>query len=191
MSPESVPETRFCTQCGRPFPQEELARFGEQLVCASCKDLFTQRLREGAVTGAAQQFAGFWVRVGASLIDAVILFVLQMAFQAVFLPLFSSRNTGSMLIVMGLSYIFSITTGALYEALLIARYAATPGKMALGLKVVRTDGSAVSLGRAFGRHFSKMISAMILLIGYIMVAFDDQKRGLHDMICDTRVVKAR
>ena len=44
-------------------------------------------------------------------------------------------------------------------------------------------------GWAFGRHFAKYLSAMILLIGYIMAAFDDQRRTLHDRICETRVVR--
>jgi uncharacterized RDD family membrane protein YckC len=62
--------------------------------------------------------------------------------------------------------------------------------MAMGLKVVRADGSPVSIGLAFGRYFAKMLSGFILLIGYIMAAFDAQKRALHDMICDTRVIRA-
>ena len=60
-----------------------------------------------------------------------------------------------------------------------------------GTVLVRPDGTHLSVPRSFGRHFSKMISGMILAIGYIMVAFDAQRRGLHDIICDTRVVKAR
>ena len=63
--------------------------------------------------------------------------------------------------------------------------------MAFGLKVVRPDGSPVGVGRAFGRYFAKMLSAMVLWIGFIMVAFEPEKRGLHDMICDTRVVRTR
>jgi uncharacterized RDD family membrane protein YckC len=47
----------------------------------------------------------------------------------------------------------------------------------------------VDLGRAFGRYFGKLLSAIILGIGYIMAAFDSEKRALHDMICDTRVIK--
>jgi uncharacterized RDD family membrane protein YckC len=43
--------------------------------------------------------------------------------------------------------------------------------------------------RAFGRHFAKYLSAMILGIGYFMAAFDDQRRTLHDRICETRVVR--
>jgi uncharacterized RDD family membrane protein YckC len=55
--------------------------------------------------------------------------------------------------------------------------------------VVRPDGRPVDLGRAFGRYFAKILSAFILLIGYIIAGFDSEKRALHDMICDTRVIK--
>jgi len=49
----------------------------------------------------------------------------------------------------------------------------------------------VSYGRAAGRYFAKMLSGIIMGIGYIMAGFDSQKRALHDMICDTRVIKSR
>jgi uncharacterized RDD family membrane protein YckC len=62
--------------------------------------------------------------------------------------------------------------------------------MACKLKIIVADGSRVSYLRAFGRHFAKYLSAMILLVGYIMAAFDDQRRTLHDRICETRVVRA-
>jgi uncharacterized RDD family membrane protein YckC len=61
--------------------------------------------------------------------------------------------------------------------------------MALGLKVVRSDGTKLSNGRIVGRYFAELVSLLVLWIGYIMAAFDDQKRALHDMICDTRVIK--
>jgi len=77
----------------------------------------------------------------------------------------------------------------LYEGLFVSQMGATPGKMVLGMKVVRPDGSRVELGRAIGRYFAKILSALILCIGYLMVAFDSEKRGLHDLICDTRVVR--
>jgi uncharacterized RDD family membrane protein YckC len=63
--------------------------------------------------------------------------------------------------------------------------------MAMGLKLVRSDGSGLSYGRIVGRYFSEWISGLIFCIGYIMVAFDEQKRGLHDRICDTRVIKVK
>jgi len=90
---------------------------------------------------------------------------------------------------MGLVSLAGMAVGCCYEALFIAKMGATPGKMALSLKVVRGNGGPVDLGRAFGRYFAKILSGIILLIGYIMAGFDSQKRALHDMICDTRVIK--
>jgi len=79
--------------------------------------------------------------------------------------------------------------GATYEGVFVSRFGATPGKMALDLKVIRPDGGPLSLGRAVGRYFAKIVSGIILAIGYIMAGFDSQKRALHDMICDTRVIR--
>ena len=63
--------------------------------------------------------------------------------------------------------------------------------MALGLKLVRADGASLTVGRIIGRFFAEMLSWIILFIGYIMAGFDEQKRALHDRICDTRVIKTR
>ena len=90
---------------------------------------------------------------------------------------------------LGAVYLVDMAIGATYEGVFVSRFGATPGKMALELKVVRPDGGPVSLGRAVGRYFAKMVSAIVLMIGYIMVGFDSEKRALHDMLCDTRVVK--
>jgi len=78
---------------------------------------------------------------------------------------------------------------AAYVTFFVGRYGATPGKMAGRLRVVTADGGKVTYLKAFGRHFAEFLSSMILGIGYIMAAFDDQKRTLHDRICNTRVVK--
>ena len=68
---------------------------------------------------------------------------------------------------------------------------ATPGKLLVGVKVTDEAGGRVSVLRALGRELSKIISALILMIGYIMVAFTDRKRGLHDMIAGTQVIYRR
>ena len=65
------------------------------------------------------------------------------------------------------------------------------GKMAVGLRVVTEQGQRLSFANATGRYFAKFISAILLFIGFIMVAFTDRKRGLHDMIASTLVVKVR
>jgi uncharacterized RDD family membrane protein YckC len=55
--------------------------------------------------------------------------------------------------------------------------------------VIRPNGAPVTLGRAFGRYFAKWLSYLTFLIGFIIAAFDGQKRAMHDMIADTRVIR--
>jgi uncharacterized RDD family membrane protein YckC len=73
----------------------------------------------------------------------------------------------------------------------VRKYDATPGKMALGLKILRSGGEKLTIGRIIGRYFATILSALPLLLGYIVAAFDDEKRTFHDRIVDTRVIKTR
>ena len=66
----------------------------------------------------------------------------------------------------------------------------TPGKKAFGMGVTDLDGNRISFGRATGRYFAKIISGIILGIGFLMVAFTERKQGLHDMLAGTLVYKA-
>jgi len=75
-----------------------------------------------------------------------------------------------------------------YEIVLIGKYGATLGKRACKIHVVTADGGKVSYGRAAGRYFAKLLSGFTCLIGYIIAFFDEEKRALHDRICNTRVV---
>jgi uncharacterized RDD family membrane protein YckC len=65
---------------------------------------------------------------------------------------------------------------------------ATLGKMAMRIIVTDGQGNGISFARATGRLLAKIISTIILLIGYLMIAFTRDKQGLHDMIADTLVV---
>ena len=91
--------------------------------------------------------------------------------------------------LMGFIWIFSVALGLAYESWFLVNKGATPGKMVLSLQVARADGGQITWSLAIGRHFAKMLSGIILGIGYILVAFDGEKRALHDMICNTRVTK--
>lgn len=152
-------------------------------------------------------FAGFWLRFLARLIDGAILwfagqivggiliqFALPDALQTMAEMRADPQNVTPeqvavvlqmMLLVMGLNLVI----GLIYDLVFLGKYGATPGKMALGLKIERADGSGLSLGRITGRYFAQILSGLLLCIGYLIAAFDDQKRALHDYICDTRVVK--
>jgi uncharacterized RDD family membrane protein YckC len=201
MSTSANQGTLYCAECGRPTAAEELARFGDLLVCPACKNNYVQKLREGAAPAAAVAYAGFWIRVVGYLIDAIILGVVGGIVQVLVIgPMIKMPQPGVVpdlstigpaLGALGLASLINIAIAACYEGFFVANLQATPGKMVIGVKVVRPDGSRVDLGRAFGRYFSKILSGLILCIGFIMVGFDAQKRGLHDMICDTRVVKSR
>ena len=200
MSPETPAEIRYCAECGRPTPVDELARFGDTMVCPACKNLYAHKLREGVTPQPAAgryQYAGFWIRVLAAIIDSIIVGVVNSIIQFTALrPMLAigdiAPDPASLMAAagaMGILGLVGLVVACAYESIFVAQMGATPGKMALGMKVVRPDGSRVDLGRAIGRYFAKMLSALILFIGYLMVAFDAEKRGLHDMICDTRVVR--
>ena len=76
----------------------------------------------------------------------------------------------------------------LYAWLFVGRCSATPGKMLVGIKIVMAEGQPISYGRSFGRFWADVVSQLTCYIGYILAAFDDEKRALHDRICNTRVV---
>jgi uncharacterized RDD family membrane protein YckC len=89
-----------------------------------------------------------------------------------------------------LGNIVGVILGWLYFALMeSSSRQGTLGKMALGIKVTDLSGNAISFGRATVRHFGKILSTIILLAGYLMVAFTAKKQGLHDMIAGCLVVK--
>ena len=187
------PGESYCAECRRVFPTNDMIAFGEQWVCAECKPLFFQRIREGVEPVVALNYGGFWIRFGARFVDNIILGVFSLSASAFFA--FALRGSRGEMdpSAVGLLLVVQILAGyvvpAIYETFFLGRFGATPGKMACGLRVVRPDGSRISYMRALGRHFACYLSGLILLIGYIMAAFDSQKRALHDHICDTRVIR--
>jgi len=143
-------------------------------------------------------YAGFWIRVGAYLIDTVILVIAQAIIFAVFgvsmmgaSGLDPAAGDAFATAGGGIAYLITTVGSILYFAILeSSAKQATVGKMALGLIVVDVDGNRISFLRALGRYFAKILSGIILFIGYIMVGFTERKQGLHDMICSTLVLKA-
>ena len=134
-------------------------------------------------------YGGFWIRVVAYVIDAILLtIVCGIADRLLGINIFASDWEH----FDPLANLVSLVIGWLYFALLeSSERGATVGKMAMGLRVVTSDGQRLSFMNATGRYFAKILSAIILGIGFIMVAFTDRKRGLHDMIAGTLVIKTR
>ena len=132
----------------------------------------------------ALNYAGFWIRFAAYLIDAILMGITTTLVNfAVFGmeeltdPTSNAPNLVSFLIVL---LYFSLMQSSSVQA--------TLGKMAVGVKVVDTSGEQISLPKGIGRYFSKIVSAIILLIGFIIAGFDSKKQALHDKIASTYVV---
>ncbi len=188
-------QPHYCSQCGRQYPSEELARFGNATVCANCKDIYAQRIRETGHVAGQRVYGGFWIRFVAVLIDAVIMFIVSFSIGLVTgtrsMGLGRTADLASIFTRMGTSFFISTAIAIAYEATFLVNYGATPGKMAMGLKVITPDGGGISWGRAIGRYFAKFLSSITLLIGYIMAGFDSEKRALHDYVAGTRVIRVR
>lgn len=200
-APTSAPPapTRFgaCAECGRSFPTDDMVPYRDLFVCADCKPRFFQRIQEGGDLPTVMSYGGFWIRFAAKIIDNLIVGVTSFAITFVLgvgtgLMSASSRHDGmerTVLIAQLLGNAIQIALMVAYGTFFVGKFGATPGKMACRLKVVRSDGTPLTYGRAFGRVFATGVSYMTLYIGFILAAFDDEKRALHDRMCDTRVIR--
>lgn len=157
----------------------------------------------GSGMGAAEAipqrvYGGFWIRALAKILDtALLIFIdllIQLPFVLVLMPQSLNAIEGDaippgMMGVLFLRLLCEIAVFAFYHGFFLSRYGATPGKMVLNLKVIRPDGGRISFARAVGRMFAEYLSGLILMVGYLMAAFDGEKRTLHDHLCDTRVIR--
>jgi len=168
-----------CKVCGRDNPAE--ARF-----CGNCGATLVVGVeppaaapsRPAAPPAVAAEYAGFWIRFAAAIIDAVVVGLVSfvLSFFVYLLPF--------TIFVVWLS-------GLLYYWLFIGLKGQTLGKMAVGIKVVNAQGDIPGLGVAALREIlGKLISGIVLCLGFLWIAFDDKKQGWHDKIASTYVVKA-
>jgi uncharacterized RDD family membrane protein YckC len=246
---------RFCSNCGRSTPVNQMSDVSGALVCAACLPVLAgagsgqpaaaqdpgpysaapsyaqaQPIQDAGYNPAAPypqspyqpagyqpagypqapyaqggvRYGGFWIRFLARFIDwiilmvasAIIRFPLTMAMGGIGAGLGRTRDPAALFAalpalagVIGLSILIQFAVSFAYEVYFVSSRGATLGKMILGLKIVRADGGPVSVGLAAGRFFATMLSSLTFMIGFIIAGFDDQKRALHDRICDTRVIK--
>ena len=191
-----------CFRCNRLSSPDLSVQYGPLSLCPDCKDVFFQQIREGLAPETTGIYGGFWLRLGAFMIDQIALFLLRLpieiAFRAyIFWVMFQSSSrsyetfwlTRGVWIAYGLYFLLAIAISVSYFVFFVGRYGGTPGKLALKLRIVRSDLSKVTYKRALGRYLAQILSAGLLYIGYIMAGFDSEKRALHDYLCDTRVIK--
>lgn len=159
----------------------------------------------------ALEFAGFWRRVGASVVDSIILSVVS-TFISYGIGFLWGKSINQTLLTEAMKsqdpqVILSAIAGPMMDLFIFTALAAfiiywfyfagfessslqaTPGKSLLGIMVTDMDGDRVSFGTATGRCLGKYISALILYIGFLMVAWTKHKQGLHDKIAGTLVIR--
>jgi uncharacterized RDD family membrane protein YckC len=149
-----------------------------------------------ALGPATVQYAGFWLRFVAWLIDAIGLWFVGAVLGLVFgfvggiLDSTTGANGTIQSIASVLAYAIGLAGQWLYFSLMeSSAHQATLGKLALGIRVIDYEGGRISFGRATGRYFGKLISGLLCYVGFAMAGFTDRKQALHDIMASTLVVR--
>jgi uncharacterized RDD family membrane protein YckC len=185
----------YCSQCGTQNSDE--AKF-----CQNCGAPLAVTAPAAAPATLTVHYAGFWRRFVAYIIDRLILSVPDAILSAIFgLQLLALFDFGEQGCEFNFEKLGTIIAAAIWLALATflvqlfyyalfesSRLRATPGKMALGIVVTDREGRQVSFARALGRNLGKILSGLILSIGYIMAGLTARKQALHDMMADCLVV---
>jgi len=182
-------DTAVCAMSGQRRPKRDMLEFEGRWVSAEHKDEFLQRLREGVSLPSDVVYGTFGRRFSAKFIDGLIVGVVNAVISAF---LGAALASAGKIVVQVVVQLVGISLTLAYLVYFIRKNDATPGKKAMGLRLLRADGSKLSKRRIIGRHFAEYLSSLTLLIGYLMAAFDkEQRRALHDRIADTRVIDVR
>jgi len=129
------------------------------------------------------QYAGFWQRVLASVVDGIII---SLVANAIAVIITSGSNPSTTYVVQ----VFQFLIGWVYFAMMeSSARQATLGKEIVGLTVTNYEGERLSFAQATSRYFAKIVSTLTLGIGFLMIAWTEKKQGLHDIITKTYVVK--
>ncbi|WP_281556015.1 RDD family protein [Thalassomonas sp. RHCl1] len=136
------------------------------------------------------EYVGFWPRVGASLIDTILLGVIIWPILTAFYG--ESYWTSGSFVQGPMDFLLSWIFPAVAVILFWVAKQATPGKMAVSAKIVDAKtGNAASTGQLIGRYFAYYLSLIPLGLGFIWIAFDERKQGWHDKLAGTVVVRKK
>lgn len=186
---KAQPEAVFCSACGNSLH-------------APTSQAFSTASTTSFVAAEQASYAGFWKRFVALFIDNIILsigtlivgFALALLGALTFPLAYASSGMDINATLLGEMFVFVfsvnyLVVGWLYYAILeSSSKQATWGKRAVGIIVTDLEGGRIGFGRATGRYFGKMLSHIIMNIGFLMAAFTGKKQALHDMVASCLVV---
>jgi len=136
-------------------------------------------------------YATFWQRFAAAIIDSLLLMVGGAIVGGAFGVMMVTAGTDDVVVREAMGNLIGLIMGWLYYGLMeSSSKQGTLGKMAMGIKVTDLNGQRIGFGKASGRHFGKIISSLILGIGYLMMLWTEKKQTLHDSMAACLVVKA-
>ena len=175
---------KLCSGC-RTANQPEFS------YCYRCGLQLSQQLFPDVEVGGNP--AGFWIRLIAFLVDYILLSVAGILITAIFIDIDADPALSELFWEASgwTTVIVTAFVSAAYYTITVGLWGQTLGKSIFGLKITRTNGSRISYVRAFVRYWAYMVSFVPLGIGFVAIALSSQKRGWHDLICDTRVVRSR
>jgi uncharacterized RDD family membrane protein YckC len=140
------------------------------------------------------EYAGFWIRVGASIIDSIIIMLITvpLLIWAIGTDAFLGEETTASGLPSIASFFLQYVFPAVWTIWFWIAKQGTPGKMLLSLRIVdAATGDRISTGQAIGRYFAYIPSALVFGLGFLWVAFDRRKQGWHDKLAGTLVVRGR
>jgi uncharacterized RDD family membrane protein YckC len=194
----------FCPACGQPIGAAAAGAPQTGVAGAAPMDAYSAGAY-GATAVRPVAYAGFWLRFVAIIIDGILIGIVSTPFRIAILAMMGMHTGGlfgtarpedpaAMLAILFPIIMISVAVSGTINWLYFAfcessSWQGTLGKKALGLQVTDLEGNRISFGRASGRFFAKIISGMILMIGYIMAGFTAKKQALHDMIAGCLVIK--
>jgi uncharacterized RDD family membrane protein YckC len=190
---ELPPGQVVCRECGQLVNAEDALQIGDAAICAACKPTYLQKMREGLATAAPSPFryAGFWIRVPAALIDGVLLFAISTGIDVMSGSTFlQAVGFGNSIWDTRQSVLFAVDTiiDTTYSVVFVTKYGGTLGKLACGIRVITAEGNRLTYRHSLARALAQWLSTIPCGLGFVLAAFDGQKRALHDMICNTRVI---
>ncbi|MCB9357553.1 MAG: RDD family protein [Calditrichaeota bacterium] len=185
----------FCWKCGQPNSDD----------AAFCSQCGAPQKPSSQPTTKPVRYAGFWLRFVAHMIDQIVLSAVMLVFYGFAilanigviadLAQADEPSLEHILAFIGpwivVGFMAAIMQWLYYALMESSSHRATLGKLALSLAVTDMDGETISFARATGRYFGKIISGLILMIGYIMAGVTQKKQALHDLMAGTLVVRSQ
>jgi uncharacterized RDD family membrane protein YckC len=169
------PAAVYCYKCGVRLPDE--IQFGAESIGPP---------------------AGFWIRFVAHLVDQLFLGIIGFVISIIFATFLVDTSLNGALyfeftdvpLFMWWTLGITVALEVLYFTVAIGAWGRTIGKAMLGIKVVRRNGTRVSYARSLARCLLYLIQLELIIgLTFLVIAFNSEKQGIHDMICDTGVVK--